>query len=172
MPVGVVVADRSVHLLVNDAGFGTTGRFVDLPVEGEDQEIRLDVLALTRLAEAALRPMVAAGRGAVVDVGSVASFSAPPDDAVDAATKADVPSFTEALAVELRGTGLRAQCLCPGLTRTELQETASSGTSSTPAGSSPSPACTTDRGRRHPARAVLGASSHLWRGSARRERSR
>lgn len=128
--VEAVLADGTVDLLVNNAGFGTTGRFVEVALDREDEEIRLNVLALTRLAKAALLPMVAAGRGAVVNVGSVASFSAAPGNAVYAATKAYVLSFTEALAEELRGTGVRVQCLCPGLTRTEFQETASYGTSS------------------------------------------
>ena len=118
------LAEGDVDLLVNNAGFGTTGAFAELPLDREDEEIRLNVLALTRLSHAALPSMLRAGHGAIVNVGSVASFSAAPKNAVYTATKAYVLTFTEALSEELRGTGVRMQALCPGATRTEFQDTA------------------------------------------------
>ena len=116
--------ERPVDLLVNNAGFGTTGRFAELPLEDEDQEIRLNVLALTRLTGAALPGMVARRRGAIVNVASIAAFQPTPGTATYGATKAYVLSFTQALREELRGTGVRALVLCPGFTRTEFQERA------------------------------------------------
>src|SRR5687768_15593101 len=74
-------ADRPVDLLVNNAGFGTTGRFAELPIAEEDQEIRLNVLALTRLTGAALPGMVARRRGGVVNVASIAAFQPTPGTA-------------------------------------------------------------------------------------------
>jgi uncharacterized protein len=111
-------------LLVNNAGFGTAGAFAELDVEGEEDEIRLNVLALVRLTRAALAPMLAKGRGAIINVSSMAGFQPGPYSATYAATKAFVTNFTESVAEELRDTGVRVQALCPGFTRTEFQERA------------------------------------------------
>ena len=85
-------------------------------------EIGLNVVALTLLTRAALPAMIERRRGWILNVSSVASFQPAPRLAVYAATKAYVTSFTEALHEELRGTGVRATALCPGLTRTEFIE--------------------------------------------------
>jgi uncharacterized protein len=126
---------RPVDLLVNNAGFGSSG-----PVAGTDSErltgqIQVNVLALTQLTRAALPGMVERRRGWVLNVSSVASFQPAPNLAVYAATKAYVTSFTEALHEELRGTGVRATALCPGLTRTEFVQVSSGrqGVSGVPA---------------------------------------
>ncbi|HVF33522.1 MAG TPA: SDR family oxidoreductase [Acidimicrobiales bacterium] len=116
--------ERPVDLLVNNAGFGTTGRFWELPVDEEAREIAVNVIALTRLTAAALPAMVARRAGGVINVASIAAFSPTPGTATYGATKAYVLSFTQALREELRGTGVRALALCPGLTRTEFQERA------------------------------------------------
>jgi short-subunit dehydrogenase len=113
--------DRPVDLLVNNAGFGTTGRFADLPIDEEDREIRLNVLALTRLSGAAVPGMVARGRGGVINVASIAAFQPTPGTATYGGTKAYVLSFTQALREELRGTGVKALVVCPGFTKTEFQ---------------------------------------------------
>lgn len=112
------------ELLVNNAGFGTAGPFVDSDLEAEEREIRLNVTALVRLTRAALPALVERGRGGVLNVSSVASFQPVPLNATYAATKAFVTSFTESLAEELRGTGVQVQALCPGFTRTEFQQRA------------------------------------------------
>jgi short-subunit dehydrogenase len=114
-------AAAGVDLLVNNAGFGTKGRFVELPIEREDEEIRLNVIALVRLTRAALPTMTVAGRGGVINVASIGAFLPGPSMAVYSATKAFVLSFTEALSEELRGTGVKVQALCPGFTETEFQ---------------------------------------------------
>ena len=85
-------------------------------------QIGVNVLALTVLTRAALPGMIARRRGWILNVSSVAGFQPAPGLAVYAATKAYVTSFTEALHEELRGTGVRATALCPGLTRTEFIE--------------------------------------------------
>lgn len=110
-----------VDLLVNNAGFGTAGPFAELPAEREDEEIRLNVLALVRLTRAVLPGMVARRHGGVLNVSSVAGFQPTPFTATYGATKAFVTSFTEAVAAELSGTGVHATALCPGFTRTEFQ---------------------------------------------------
>lgn len=117
---------RPIDLLVNNAGFGTSGRFVDTEADRLDEEVGLNVVALTRLSRVALGPMVARGRGWLLNVSSLAGFQTGPNMAVYAATKAYVTSLTEALHEELRGTGVSATALCPGLTRTEFQQVSNS----------------------------------------------
>jgi short-subunit dehydrogenase len=114
--------DRPIDLLVNNAGFGTAGDFIELPVGKEDEEIRLNVLALMRLTHAALPGMVQRGHGGVINVSSVGGFQPGPRNATYSATKAFVTSFSEALHEELRGTGVKLLVLCPGFTRTEFQQ--------------------------------------------------
>jgi uncharacterized protein len=122
-----------VDLLVNCAGVGTTGQFADLPLEGEEAEIDLNVNVLVRLSHVAARTMkaraIAAGTaggdgaptGGILNVSSIASFQPGTRTATYAATKAFVTSFSQALHVELRPAGISVSCLCPGFTRTEFQ---------------------------------------------------
>lgn len=111
-----------VDLVVNNAGFGTSGTFHELDVDRLADEIELNVAALTRLSHAALAAMVPRGRGYLLNVSSIAGFQAAPRLAVYAATKAYVTSFTESLHAETAGTGVKVTALCPGLTRTEFQQ--------------------------------------------------
>ncbi len=110
-----------VDWLVNNAGFVTSGRFDRLPVERELDEIRVNVRAPVELSGRLLPAMVARGRGVVMNVASMAGFGPMPYTATYAATKAFLLSFSEALAVELSGTGVHVVCVCPGFTRTEFQ---------------------------------------------------
>lgn len=128
----VVADDATLDLLVNNAGFGTQGRFAELDIDREEEEIRLNVVALVRLTRAALPHMIQRGRGEIVNVSSMAGFYPGPFLATYGATKAFVTSFTESLTEELRETGVRVQALCPGFTRTEFQERASIDTSQIP----------------------------------------
>jgi short-subunit dehydrogenase len=121
-----------VDLLVNNAGFGTTGPFHTLDVEREEEEVRVNVLAVVRLTRAALPGMVERRHGGIVNVSSLAAFQSDPGNAVYGGTKAFVLSFSEAVAEEVRKTGVRVQCLCPGYTRTEFQTTAEYETSRIP----------------------------------------
>jgi uncharacterized protein len=113
-------AARPVELLVNNAGFGTTGRFHELPVEQERAEIRLNIVSLVELTHAALGPMVERGHGGVINVSSVGAYQPTPLSATYAATKAFVSSFTNAVHEELRGTGVKVMVLAPGFTHTEF----------------------------------------------------
>ena len=116
--------EGDITLLVNNAGFGTNGQFADLPIGRETEEIDLNVKALTLLSHAALKPMIDKKRGTIINVGSVGSFEPVPHMATYAATKAYVLSFTEALHEEARPHGVRVTCLCPGVVKTEFQQTA------------------------------------------------
>jgi|SRR5579871_382499 len=114
----------AIDWLVNNAGFGTTGRFDRLPVAREIEEIRLNVETPVELAGRLLPGMVARGRGAVVNVASLAAYGPMAYSATYAATKAFLLSFSEAIAAELAGTGVHVLCVCPGFTRTEFQDKA------------------------------------------------
>lgn len=111
-----------VDLLVNNAGFGARARFAEHDPDAIEAEIRLNVVALTRLTRAALPPMLARQAGAIVNVSSFASFQPAPTFAVYTATKAYVTNFSESVHEEVRGSGVRVLALCPGFTRTEFQD--------------------------------------------------
>lgn len=109
-----------VDLLVHSAGAVTGGRYAELPVTGEEAELRLNVLAVLRLTGVALPGMVARRHGGVLAVSSVAGFQPLPGHATYAASKAFLTSFCESLAGELRGTGVHITALCPGFVRTDF----------------------------------------------------
>lgn len=117
---------RPVDLVVNNAGFGTYGPLVQADIDVEQREIAVNVTAVVRLTHAAVGAMVARGRGAVMNVSSVAGLQATPGNATYGATKAFVASFGEAVAGELAGTGVTLTTVLPGFTRTEFQQRAGS----------------------------------------------
>ncbi len=119
-----------VSTLINNAGFGLTGRFAELPLDRQRGMIDLNVAALVELTHRVLPRMKARGAGAVLNVASTAAFQAGPGFAVYFATKAFVLSFSEALHQELKRTGVRVTALCPGPTRTEFGEVAGVNTKS------------------------------------------
>jgi short-subunit dehydrogenase len=109
-----------IELLINNAGVATVGDFVGSSLGREIGEIRLNVEAVVKLTQRVLGPMVKRQHGAIINLASVVGFQPFPHFAVYAATKAFVLSFTEALAEELKGTGVRILALCPGSVRTEI----------------------------------------------------
>lgn len=111
-----------IELLVNNAGRSARGNFADQPPEIVDAQITLNVMALTRLARAAVGGMLQRGHGGILNVSSMSGFAASPGSAVYGATKAFVTSLSESLHAELAGTGVHVTALCPGLTRTEFHE--------------------------------------------------
>lgn len=109
-------------LLINNAGFGTRGTFAEVELERSLDMIRVHLIASVALARAALPGMIARGAGAIINVSSVAAFFASVGGANYGATKAYLNVFSETLAAELRGTGVKVQALCPGFTATEFHE--------------------------------------------------
>ena len=107
-----------VDVLVNNAGFGVTGPFAETDLAKELEMIAVNVVALTQLTKLLLRPMVARRRGRILNVASTAAFQPGPLMAVYYATKAYVLSFSEAIADELRDSGVTVTALCPGPTET------------------------------------------------------
>jgi short-subunit dehydrogenase len=120
----VSAAGLEIDLLVNNAGAGHTGRFHEQPAERLTGMVDLNVRSVVALTRRFLPPMVARGHGAIVNVVSMAAFQPVPYLATYAATKAFLLSFTEALAVELRGAGVAVQALCPGNIPTGFQQIA------------------------------------------------
>jgi short-subunit dehydrogenase len=109
-----------VDILINNAGIGTERPFLDDPTETQIQEIEVNVVALTALTHMVLPGMIERGAGAILNVASTAGFQPMPRQAVYAATKAYVLSFSQGLAQEIKSTGVSVTALCPGPTRTEF----------------------------------------------------
>jgi short-subunit dehydrogenase len=111
-------AGITVDLLVNNAGFGTHGRFQELAAARDHAETMLNVVALQDLTHAFLPGMIERRAGGVINVASTAAFQPLPFMAVYGATKAFVLSFTEALWAEAKDYNVRVTALCPGATET------------------------------------------------------
>ena len=109
-----------VSTLINNAGFGLTGKFADLPCERQQQMIDLNIATLTELTHLVLPGMRERHQGGILNVASTGAFQAGPGFAVYFATKAYVLSFTEALHQELKASGVKVSALCPGPTATEF----------------------------------------------------
>ncbi|MBM7553748.1 SDR family NAD(P)-dependent oxidoreductase [Thalassobacillus pellis] len=121
-------AGRTVEVVINNAGFGLNGYFEDIPLEEQLEMLRINVHTLTALSHYFLKDMKNAPlrnipRG-IINVASTAAFQPGPKMAVYYASKAYVLSLSEALAVELRETGVTVTALCPGATATNFFKTA------------------------------------------------
>src|SRR5438445_5872415 len=113
-----------VDLLINNAGLGDLGLFATSDPIRNEQMALVNMVALTSLTRHLLPQMIANRRGGILNVSSSAGFLPIPGDAVYAATKAYVTSFSEALRAELRRAGVSVCAVCPGPVRTEFQEVA------------------------------------------------
>jgi uncharacterized protein len=114
----------TVEVLVNNAGFGSGGRFHQAEAEREVEMARVNVEAVVALCARFVPDMVERRRGAVLNVASTAAFQPLPRQATYAASKAFVLAFTDALHADLQGTGVSATSLCPGPVKTEFAEVA------------------------------------------------
>lgn len=119
-----------VDCLVNNAGFGSTGAFLDLPLAQEAEMIDVNCTSVVRLTHLFANPMRARKQGHVLNIASVAGFQPGPYMATYYATKAFVLSFTEALAYELRDSGVSVTCSCPGAIATDFSRRAGNANSS------------------------------------------
>lgn len=121
-----LAAAKRLTLLVNNAGFGTPGRFWEADLAAQEAMHKLHVMATLKLTHAALRNMVARDSGAVVNVSSVAAFIRSARSASYCATKSWMAVFTEALYLELRSvrSSVSVQALCPGFTYSEFHDVA------------------------------------------------
>lgn len=124
--------DARIDLLINNAGYGVTGNFSDLSIDRTQGQIECNIVALTRLAHAALTTMKASRRGGIINIASGAAFLPTPQISVYCATKAYVVNFSLALNEEIKPFGVRCLVVCPGFTRTEFQSRANYDTSAMP----------------------------------------
>ncbi|CAL9463734.1 SDR family oxidoreductase [Streptomyces sp. Tu 3180] len=129
--VATRLGDRKnpVDLLVNNAGFGNKGRYLDVPMADELRMLKVHCEAVLRLTSAAAEAMRERGRGGVVNVASTAAFL---PRGTYGASKAWVVQFTQGAAQDLAGNGVRLMALCPGFVRTEFHERAGMGTDNIP----------------------------------------
>jgi short-subunit dehydrogenase len=111
-----------LDLLVNNAGFATMGDFANLPLSGQKGMVETHINATLGLTHAALPGMIERHSGGVINLASVAAYSPYPGNIVYSATKLFLINFTRGLRVELAGTGVKAQVLCPGFTRSGIHE--------------------------------------------------
>lgn len=113
---------RTINVLVNDAGVGQRGKFMDIPFERYSEIIHLNIIALTQLTSLYLKEMVQRDEGKILQLGSIAGFQPGPLLAVYHGTKAYVVSTSEAIATELEDMGSKVTitCLCPGPTETNF----------------------------------------------------
>ncbi|MFS8200731.1 SDR family NAD(P)-dependent oxidoreductase [Streptomyces sp. CWNU-52B] len=125
----VADATHPVDLLVNNAGFGNKGLYLDVPMEDELRMLKVHCEAVLRLTSAAAESMRGRGRGGVVNVASTAAFL---PRGTYGASKAWVVQFTQGVAKDLAGSGVRLMALCPGFVRTEFHERAGMGTDNIP----------------------------------------
>lgn len=120
------VVDRlavgDIDILINNAGFGSSGPFVELDIENEINQIELNINALVRLSHAGANAMKKKNMGTIVNISSVASYQPMTGNAVYGATKSFVTSFSHALREELRAYGVNVTLVCPGTTRTDFFE--------------------------------------------------
>jgi hypothetical protein len=125
------LSDRSrpVDVLVNNAGFGNKGRYLEVPLSDELVMLKVHCEAVLRLTSAATAGMRDRGRGAVINVASVAAFV---PRGTYGASKAWVVQFTQGAARDLTGTGVRLMALCPGFVRTEFHARAGMDTGKVP----------------------------------------
>jgi hypothetical protein len=114
----------AVDVLVNNAGFGLHGPFLEIPWERERQMLELDVMTLVHLTKLFAADMARRGFGHVLQVASIGAYQPSPTYASYSAAKAFVLSFGEAIAWELRGTGVRVTVVSPGVTETEFLQVA------------------------------------------------
>ena len=129
---GLVAGTSRLALLVNNAGFGTRGNLADASPARQEAMLRLHTLAPMRLAQAALPVLLRNRRGGIINVSSVASFAYSAGNVNYCATKAYLTNFSEGLAAELRGSGVRVQALCPGFTRSEFHQRMDASTENVP----------------------------------------
>jgi uncharacterized protein len=120
----IVAQGKQIDVLVNNAGFGVYGLFVENDHRREWEMIAVNIVALTQLTALVLPGMIERGRGQILNVASTAAFQPGPLMAVYYASKAYVLSFSMALVNELKETGVSVTTLCPGPTRTEFQNRA------------------------------------------------
>ena len=118
-----------IDVLINNAGFGLYGFFAETNWKREAAMLNLHIMTTTHLTKLLLKGMVERGSGKILNMSSLAAFQPGPLMSIYYASKSYILSFSEAIANELKGTGVTVTVLCPGQTKTSFQEVVSEGTS-------------------------------------------
>ena len=119
------INDAPIDVLINNAGFGLFGSFIETDWERESEMLHVHILTTTHLTKLVLEGMIKRGAGKILNVSSLAAFQPGPLMAIYYASKGYMLSFSEAIANELKGTGVTVTALCPGPTKTAFQKTVS-----------------------------------------------
>ncbi len=114
------IKGHQIDFLVNNAGFGTTKLFHQEPLELQEKMVSAHIIAHMKIVHALLPKMIEKGSGIIINVGSLGAFLPSPKTAVYSGTKAFLRAWTESLHMELVGTGVQVQVVCPGLTKTDM----------------------------------------------------
>lgn len=122
------INNEPIDVLINNAGFGLFGSFVDTCWERESNMLHVHIITTTHLTKLVLEGMVKRGSGKILNMSSLAAFQPGPLMAIYYASKGYMLSFSEAIANELKGTGVTVTALCPGPTKTSFQKTVSENT--------------------------------------------
>jgi len=126
-------SDSSISLLLNNAGIAADGLLANADLDQMERLIQLNVTTVTHLASAAAASFAKAGRGTIINIGSVVALFPERFNATYSASKAYVLSLTQSLNAELEGTGVKVQAVLPGVTRTEIWERSGIDASQIPA---------------------------------------
>lgn len=116
----VLSAKLDIDLLINNAGFGINGKFIDADISTETNMMMLNIVSLTKLTKLFALDMVKKGSGHIINIASTAAFQPVPNFAVYAATKSYVLNFSEAIAHELKDKNVIVSVVCPGATQSEF----------------------------------------------------
>jgi short-subunit dehydrogenase len=116
------ISNLHIDILINNAGFGTNSYFWEEDFRIQEEMVQVQIICPMRLIHAVLPNMISRGNGAIINVSSVGAFLSIPKNTVYLGTKAFLRAFTESLHLELMGTGVKVQVICPGLTRTDFHE--------------------------------------------------
>ena len=122
--------DLEIDVLINNAGFGDSGKFAECNWQKQYEMVQVDITALMQLTHCYLPGMIERKHGKILNLSSVAAFCAGPGMSVYYASKAFVRSFSEAVAEEVKGTGVTVTALCPGPTATGFEAAADMGNDS------------------------------------------
>ncbi|MCF6157241.1 MAG: SDR family oxidoreductase [wastewater metagenome] len=118
-----IIMIKNLDILINNAGFGTSGNFIEVNLSKQLDMIHVHIIATMRFCRAALPGMIAHRKGSIINVSSIGAFKPIPGSVTYSSTKAYLVTFSEALQTELVGTGVKVQALCPGFTHTGFHNT-------------------------------------------------
>jgi len=123
----VIASHDNIHVLVNNAGYGSGREFCQCNPDNHMQMLQVHVVAVLKLVHAVLPQMIGRKDGTIINVSSLAAFMPAPGSSMYSATKLFLKSFTESLHMEVSRHGIRIQCLCPGFTHSDFHERRANG---------------------------------------------